>query len=104
MLTDAMEHFGLTRSLRQVGYFPTDHHEQLSKELHAAIYEGGLIALTGVVGTGKTQLLWRLQGALKSEGKIQVIQLLAVDKHRVTLDTLKLAIYYGLATCSDSPS
>jgi len=27
MLTDAMEHFGLTRSLRQVGYFPTDHHE-----------------------------------------------------------------------------
>jgi type II secretory pathway predicted ATPase ExeA len=54
-----------------------------------------------VVGTGKTQLLWRLQGALKSEGKIQAIQSLAVDKHRVTLDTLKLAIYYGLATEKD---
>ena len=57
MLTEAMEQFGLTRSLRQVGYFATDHHEQLLRELKAAIQDGGLVAVTGVVGSGKTLLL-----------------------------------------------
>ena len=101
MLTDAMEQFGLTRSLRQVGYFPTDQHELLLRELNAAVQEGGLIALTGVVGSGKRLLLRRLREMLNHEGKVQPIQSLAVEKHRVTLATLKLAIYYGLATEKD---
>ncbi len=101
MLTDAMEQFGLARSLRQVGYFPTDQHERLLHELAAAVQEGGLIALTGVVGSGKTLLLGRLRETLREEGRVHPIQSLAVEKHRVTLATLKLAIFYGLATEKD---
>ena len=61
MLSDVMEHFGLTKSLRQVDYFATEHHRQLLRELKAAIDEGGIVALPGVVGSGKTGLLWRMQ-------------------------------------------
>ena len=58
MLTEIMDHFGLARGLRQAGYFETDHHKQLLKELEAAIRESGLVALAGMVGCGKTTLLW----------------------------------------------
>lgn len=72
MLTDVMAHFGFTKSLRQAGYFVTDHHQQLLKDLQAAIQEGGLVAMTGVVGSGKTMLLWQLQDVLRREGEIEV--------------------------------
>jgi hypothetical protein len=35
MLSDVMEHFGLSQSLRQAGYFETDHHRQLLRDLKA---------------------------------------------------------------------
>jgi type II secretory pathway predicted ATPase ExeA len=54
MLSDVMEHFGLSKSLRQADFFETEHHRQLLKDLKAAIHEGGIVALTGVVGSGKT--------------------------------------------------
>jgi hypothetical protein len=41
-----MEHFGLSKSLRQVDDFETEHHRQLLKDLKVAIHEGGIIALT----------------------------------------------------------
>ena len=47
MLSDVMEHFGLSKSFGQVTDFETDHHRQLLKDLKIAIHEGGLIALTG---------------------------------------------------------
>ena len=101
MLTDVMEHFGLTKSLRQVGYFATDHHQQLLKDLKATIREGGLVALTGVVGSGKTVLLWQLQDVLRREGEIEVAESLVFDVPRVNVSTLKLALFYDLATDKD---
>jgi type II secretory pathway predicted ATPase ExeA len=101
MLSDVMEHFGLTKSLRQVDYFETEHHRQLLRELKAAIHEGGIVALTGVVGSGKTVLLWRMQEQLRHEGHIEVSESLVFDVPRVTLSTLKLALYYDLATEKD---
>ena len=101
MLTEIMEHFGLARSLRQVGYFETDHHQQVLKELEAALREGGLVALAGMVGCGKTMLLWQLQDRLKKEGRFAIAESLAVDVDRVSLSTLKLALFYDLATEKD---
>src|SRR5215468_5934475 len=101
MLSDVMEHFGLTKSLRQVDYFETAHHRQLLRELKAAIHEGGIVALTGVVGSGKTMLLWRIQEQLREEGQVEVCESLVFDVPRVTLSTLKLALYYDLATEKD---
>src|SRR6266511_1433651 len=96
MLSDVMEHFGLRRSLRQVGYFATEHHHQILKDLSVATREGGLIALTGVVGSGKTVLLGRMIDQLRHEGDVEVAESLVFDVPRVTLTTLKLALYYNL--------
>jgi type II secretory pathway predicted ATPase ExeA len=60
LLTDVMAHLALTKNLHQVGYFATDHHHQLRNDLKAALRQGGLVALTGVGGSGKTVLLWQL--------------------------------------------
>jgi len=101
MLSDVMEHCGLSQSLRQAGYFETDHHRQLLRDLKAAIHEGGIIAITGIVGSGKTLLLGRMQDQLRHEGQIEVAESLVFDVPRVTLSTLKLALYYDLATDKD---
>ena len=108
MLSDVMEHCGLSQSLRQAGYFETDHHRQLLRDLKAAIHEGGIIAITGIVGSGKTLLLGRMQDQLRHEGQIEVAESLVFDVPRVTLSTLKLALYYDwrrtkTATCRVNP-
>jgi type II secretory pathway predicted ATPase ExeA len=101
MLIEVMDHFGFTKSLRQVGYFETTQHQQLLKEVKVALQEGGLVALTGVVGSGKTVLLWRIQDVLRQEGHIQVAESLTFDVQRVNVDTLKLALFYDLAGETD---
>ncbi len=101
MLVDVLDHFGLARGLREVGYFETEHHQQLLRELEAAIPQGGLIALSGIVGSGKTMLLWHLQDRLRKAGTFQVAESLAMDVNRVNLNTLKLALFYDLATEKD---
>jgi type II secretory pathway predicted ATPase ExeA len=98
MLNEVLEYFGLTKALRQVGYFETEHHQQLIKGLKAAIREGKLVALAGIVGSGKTTLLWQLQELLKKEREVEVTQSLAVDKQRVNLGTLMLALFADLST------
>jgi type II secretory pathway predicted ATPase ExeA len=101
MLSGVMEHFGLSKSFAQAEGFETDHHRQLLKDLKIAIYEGGIIALTGIVGSGKTVLLGRLQDQLRDEGQLEVSDSLTFTVQRVNLDTLKLALYYDLATEKD---
>ena len=71
------------------------------KELKAAIPGGGLVALTGSVGSGKTVLVSRLQHHLREEGQIEVCESLVFEVSNVTLTTLKLALYDDLATEKD---
>ncbi len=101
MLTEVMEHFGLAKGLRQAGYFETKDHQRLLKDLKTAIYDGDLIVLAGIVGSGKSTLLWRLQEVLRQEGKVHVTESLAFDVPRVSLVTLKLAMFYDLASEKD---
>ncbi|MBV8883722.1 MAG: hypothetical protein JO235_06935 [Chroococcidiopsidaceae cyanobacterium CP_BM_RX_35] len=54
MLTEVMEYYGLVKEFRRAGYYETAHQKQLFKDIKAAIYSGKLVALTGVVGCGKT--------------------------------------------------
>ena len=44
------------------------------KDIKAAIVSGKLVALTGVVGCGKTVTLRKLQEVLEKEGKSQGLQ------------------------------
>jgi len=101
MLSGVMEHFGFGKSLHPVAYDDSAYHQHVFTDLQAAIHEGGIVAFTGMVGSGKTVLLARMQHHLREGGQIQVCESLVFDVQRVTLSTLKLALYYDLATEKD---
>lgn len=96
MRVEVMEHYGLAQPIDQAGYYETAHHKQLIKDIKGAIREGRLIAICGVVGSGKTVTLRRLQQILREENKIIVARSLSVDKHSVKLATLISALFYDL--------
>ncbi len=98
MLSDVMSYFGLTREFDQAGFFETEHHQHLQKEITATLKKGRLVALSGIVGCGKTVMLQRIKNALKQEKDILVSRSMAVDKDRITLNTLMLAMFYDLVT------
>jgi type II secretory pathway predicted ATPase ExeA len=98
MLTEVMTHFGLVKEFRQAGYYETDSQKRLFKELKVAAQSGALVALTGIVGCGKTTTLRQLFATLAKENKILVSKSLSVDKNRATLATLIAALFYDLAT------
>lgn len=54
MLTEVMRHYGLRCEPVDVGYFETEHHEQIHRDLKASILNGRLISLTAVIGSVKT--------------------------------------------------
>jgi type II secretory pathway predicted ATPase ExeA len=56
-----------------------------------------LVAVCGVVGSGKTVTLRRLQQILKDENRISVAKSLSVEKHSIKLGTLITALFYDLA-------
>jgi type II secretory pathway predicted ATPase ExeA len=97
MRVEVMQHYGLTQPLSQAGYYETDHHKQLIKDIKGAILEGRLIAVCGVVGSGKTVTLRRLQQILKDENRVSVAKSLSVEKHSIKLATLITALFYDLA-------
>lgn len=101
MRSDVMAFFKLIRPFSYVGYFETDHQKDLLQELKGEIQKGGLVAISGVVGCGKTTLLYRLQAELQQTKNILVSRSLAVDKDRVNLTTLMTALFYDLATEKD---
>lgn len=98
MRVEVMQYYGLTMPFNQAGYYETAHHQALMKDIRGAIHEGRLIALCGVVGSGKTVMLRRLQRLLEEEKKVTVSKSLAVDKHRIKLATFIAALFYDLST------
>jgi type II secretory pathway predicted ATPase ExeA len=101
MLSEVMTYYGFTRAVRHVGYFETTQHQHVVAALKAAIKQGQLVALSGIVGCGKTTTLQHLQELLGREPDIVVAKSLAVDKDRVNLGTLLMALFYDLATEKD---
>jgi len=101
MQSEVMKHFGLIRGLPRAGYFETAQQRRVFEDIKIAIRGGQLLDLVGLVGCGKTTTLHRLTEALKDEREILVSQSLAVDKHRINLGTLMLALFYDLVTEKD---
>jgi len=60
--------------------------------------EGRLVAICGVIGSGKTVLLRRLTKMLQDDKKVIVSKSVAVDKHNIKLATLIEALYYDLSS------
>jgi AbrB family looped-hinge helix DNA binding protein len=70
----------LTRPPIDAGFFETEHHAQVARDLQAAITRGGLIALTAVIGSGKTILARRLRAELERENNVIVSRSPSLDK------------------------
>lgn len=98
MLTEVMEFYGLERSPVDVDFFETDHHVQILRDLRTAIINGRLIALTAVIGSGKTVLSRRLRADLEREGRVIVSRSLTVDKVKITVPLLISALFYDLSS------
>jgi type II secretory pathway predicted ATPase ExeA len=97
MLTEVMRFYGLARLPTDAGFFETEHHAQVTRDIRAAITGGRLIALTAVIGSGKTVLSRRLRAELEREGRIIVARSLSMDKAKISLPLLEAALFYDLA-------
>jgi type II secretory pathway predicted ATPase ExeA len=101
MLSEVMEYYGFKKPLAHLGYFETEHHAHLVKELKIALERGRLVALTGIVGCGKTTTLQRLSESWVQSKEVIVSRSLTVDKDRVKLGTFITALFYDLSTEKD---
>ena len=98
MLRSAMEHFNLTKGFKKAGYFETEHHKQIKDEIGSLVKLGHLVAISGIVGSGKTTILRQIRDTLESENEVLVSKSLSVEKSRVGLTTLIMALYYDLSS------
>ena len=98
MLTEGAIHIGLDKEFRQAGYHETAAQKQLLQDLKIAAGSGSLVALTGIIGSGKTTTLRRLFTVLMKENKILVSKSISIEKNRSTMTTLISALFYDLST------
>jgi len=70
MLADVQAHFGLTRPFHRVGNFETEHQRALVREVCAVVQTGRLVVVAGLVGSGKTHLLTRIEEELARSNRI----------------------------------
>src|SRR5258708_12855071 len=96
MLSDVRNYYGLARDFGQAGYFETEHSEQIVSELKLEIKAGKLVALSGIVGCGKTTMLRRIQEALSQDKEILASKSLSLEKSQISLATLIMALFYDL--------
>jgi type II secretory pathway predicted ATPase ExeA len=47
MRVEVFQYYGLTQALSQAGYYETEHHQQLIKDIKGAVMQGRLIAVCG---------------------------------------------------------
>jgi len=101
MYGEMMSYYGLIKDLNKADYFETDGYKKTLNNIKMAIKSGGIIALTGLIGSGKTTALRRTQKAIREENKIAISKSLSTDKRRVTINTLYTALFADLATEKD---
>ena len=97
MFSEVREFFGLKKELDHLGFFETTSQQHLAQELKLAISQGRLIAISGVVGSGKTTFLQKLMAELTSAQDVVVSRSLAVESDKVRLVTLITALFYDLS-------
>jgi len=64
MLADVQAHFGLAKPFQRVGNFETEHQRALVREAYGVVQTGRLVVVAGLVGSGKTHLLTRIEEEL----------------------------------------
>jgi type II secretory pathway predicted ATPase ExeA len=85
MNNEIMQFFGLNKPFYHVPFLETEGIKKQIDNIKSASRLGGIIALTGMVGTGKTTLLWKIQQQLFDEKQVIVCRSLSTDKKRSIL-------------------
>ncbi len=98
MYGEMMGYYGLTKDLEKAEYFETEAFNKTFLSVRTAISSGGIIAMTGMVGSGKTTALRRMQQILKEDNKLVFSKSLATDRRQVTVNTLYYALFSDLPT------
>jgi type II secretory pathway predicted ATPase ExeA len=101
MRREIMEHYNIIQDFRNAEFHESEEHRQILREIEASLHHGSFMVLSGIVGCGKTTTLNRLQQKLTEKGDVLVAKSMSVDKERVSLSTLLLAMFYDLATEKD---
>jgi type II secretory pathway predicted ATPase ExeA len=101
LYSDILDFYDLNKEFSEAGYFETEQFDKFVKDIKPALHKGGLLALVGIVGVGKTTTLRRLQQILRNEKEIIVSKSFSVEKARVNLNTLMTALFYDLSTQKD---
>jgi type II secretory pathway predicted ATPase ExeA len=101
MLSEVRSYYGFIKDFGQTGYYETSQSQQIVKELSYEIRAGKLVTLSGVVGSGKTTMLRRIQDGLAHDKEILVSKSLSVEKSQLSLPVLINALFYDLATEKD---
>jgi len=83
MLADVQAHFGLGGPFHRVGNFETEHQRALVREVCAVVQTGRLVVVSGLVGSGKTHLLTRIEEELAGSNRIAVAKSLAIEAPHV---------------------
>ncbi|MEZ4536974.1 MAG: AAA family ATPase [Cyanobacteriota/Melainabacteria group bacterium] len=96
MRADVMGYYKLAKDVRQAGFFETEQHKRIFSHIREAIRHGGLIAVTGMIGSGKTISLNNLKESLSREGKVIVSESRYVEKRKVQISTIIAALFYDL--------
>jgi type II secretory pathway predicted ATPase ExeA len=96
MIHDVKEFFGLEREFKNAGFFETANYKMFFQDVVSVAKEGHIIAITGVVGSGKTITARRIRNDLKERKEVLVSTNFAVDKNRVNLGTLMYALFADL--------
>jgi type II secretory pathway predicted ATPase ExeA len=104
MLSDVRSHYGFAKEFRQAGYFEAEQPQQIVKELTSEIRAGNVVALSGILGSGKTTVLRQVHEQCVREKNVLVSKPLAVDKNRITLTVLVNALFYDLGAEPGSKS
>jgi type II secretory pathway predicted ATPase ExeA len=97
MYNEALEHFKLAKPFVKAGYFETPQYREIYTDLKRIIMMGGIVSLTGMVGSGKTTMLQRIKHELDQEKKITTAQCLTTDKRKLSINNIILALYYDLS-------
>ncbi len=96
MLTEVMRRYGLARPPIDAGFVETERHAQVLRDIRATITGGRLIALTAIIGSGKTVLSRTLRAELEREGRVIVSRPLSTEKAKISLPLLEAAPFYDL--------
>src|SRR5260370_7433169 len=101
MVSDVRNYYGLARDFGQAGYFETEHSEQIVRELKLEIKAGKLVALSGIIGSGKSTMLRRIQEALSQDKEILASTSLSVEKGQISLPTFITTLFSNLPNDKD---